>query len=201
MRYELNCKEKIEYNAKIKEEIISRIVYLEKEIEGLESIENVTDIIIKKNVEDKDIPFENRIPISILISTNGGQLKAAKFLINLINGSKTPINTVCISNTYSAGGLILVSGHKRYMYKNSIFHIHDLSSGTFGKLTDMEEMLKDIKIYRKWMEEIYDERSRIPKNIMDDIMNNKREVVFNFKQCLKYHIVDDIIEDFMDIYK
>ena len=72
--------------------------------------------IIKWNKEDKNIPIEERKPIKIFINSDGGCLNSILNLIDTIKLSKTPIITIGMGKAYSAGGLLLMAGHKRYIY-------------------------------------------------------------------------------------
>lgn len=99
-----------------------------------DSLVDFSLIIIKWNKEDKGKPVEERIPIKILINSNGGELTAVLNFINIMQLSKTPVYTVGFGKTYSSGGLILLAGTKghRYVFQDTTALIHAGSTGAMG---------------------------------------------------------------------
>lgn len=81
--------------------------------------------IIQINQEDTGIPVEERAPIKILISSDGGDTFSGLAMIDAIQNSLTPVWTVNMGREYSMAAIIGVVGHKRYALKNASFLIHD----------------------------------------------------------------------------
>lgn len=70
-------------------------------------------LYIKKwNDEDKDLAIEDRQPIKIFINSDGGYVATVLHVIDMIHLSKTPVYTIGMGRVYSAGGLLLMAGHK-----------------------------------------------------------------------------------------
>ena len=77
-------------------------------------------LYIKKwNAEDKGIAPEERKPIKIFINSDGGSVDTVLHIIDMIHLSKTPIYTIGMGRVYSAGGLLLMAGHKRYVFPHT----------------------------------------------------------------------------------
>lgn len=79
---------------------------------------------------DKDIPVEERQPIKIFINSPGGVVTSCLTIMDTIQMSKTPVYTIAIGETYSAGFFIFLAGHKRFCYPNASFLFHEGSTGT-----------------------------------------------------------------------
>jgi ATP-dependent Clp protease protease subunit len=77
------------------------------------------------NHVDKDTPVEQRPPIKLFINSPGGSLTSCLTIIDSIKMSKTPIYTIAIGETYSAGFFIFLAGHKRFCYPNASFLFHE----------------------------------------------------------------------------
>lgn len=104
--------------------------------------------IIKWNKEDKELDPEDRKPIKIYINSNGGSISAVFSIIDLISISKTPVITIGLGKCYSAGGLLLIAGHKRLLLPNCTVLIHDGSMfayGNTGKMLDSLEHTKELE--------------------------------------------------------
>ena len=77
--------------------------------------------IMQYNREDAGIPVEDRKPIILYLTSNGGEVDAGFELIDAIQCSKTPVYTVNLGYQYSMGFLIGLAGHKRYATANAKF--------------------------------------------------------------------------------
>ena len=81
--------------------------------------------IRKWNAEDRGIEPKDRRPIKILINSDGGSVDTVLHIIDMIHLSKTPVYTIGMGRVYSAGGLLLMAGHKRYIFPHTSCLIHD----------------------------------------------------------------------------
>ena len=99
-----------------------------------ESMIELSMYILKWNTEDKGLPVKERKPIKIFINSEGGDLNTVLNLIDVIRLSKTPVHTIGLGMAYSAAGYLLMAGHKRYIFENTSFLIHDGYSGAFGSI-------------------------------------------------------------------
>lgn len=101
--------------------------------------------IMRYNKEDADTPIEERVPIKLYINSNGGEVDATFYVMDVVATSKTPVYTIGMSRCYSAGGLVLMGGHKRFIFKNTKFLLHDGSVGDInstGKFADRADFVK-----------------------------------------------------------
>lgn len=137
-----------------------------------ETVEDAVRHIMQFNREDADIPAEERKPIILYVSSNGGDVDAGFELIDVIMNSKTPVYTINLGYQYSMGFLIGLAGHKRYAMPNAKFLLHDGSNFVFdsgAKAQDrmefnkkMESRIKDYILSRsKLTTEEYDSKYRI----------------------------------------
>ena len=79
------------------------------------------------------------IPIYLHISSYGGLLFDAFTAIDVIQSCKVPVYTIIDGPTASAGTIISVVGSKRFMRPNAYMLIHQLSSGSWGKMSELED--------------------------------------------------------------
>lgn len=86
-----------------------------------ETVEDAVRHIMQFNREDADITAEERKPIILYVSSNGGDVDAGFELIDVIMNSKTPVYTINLGYQYSMGFLIGLAGHKRYAMPNAKF--------------------------------------------------------------------------------
>lgn len=124
-----------------------RKLYLNTDIEQL-SVFEIAKHILQYNKEDKDIEPQDRKPILLYITSNGGEVDSGFELIDIIQNSKTPVYTINLGYQYSMGFLIGLSGHKRYATQNAKFLMHDGSNFVYNsgaKAQDQMEFQKKVE--------------------------------------------------------
>lgn len=135
----------------------------------------------------------NPAPINIYINSVGGDVMAAMSLITIIENSLTPVYTHCIGEASSAGLLVFITGHKRIAYKSSMFMYHELSSGSIGKLKDLEESVEVWKQLQKNIDEIFTTYTKFTQEELNEIRMYKKDFTFYYKEAIEKGIIDQII--------
>lgn len=152
-------------------DIKQRKLFITEDIEQL-TVNDVVKHILQINKEDTDIPIEERQPILLYISSNGGESDSGFLLIDVILNSKTPVYTINLGYQYSMAFLIGLAGTKRFATYHSKFLMHDGSSFVFNsgaKLRDqmdfetkVQERVKEYVLSRSNISgEEYDEKFRV----------------------------------------
>lgn len=111
-------------------------------------IDSVVKPILQYNAEDKELPVEERKPILLYCSSNGGDVDSGFEVVDVIRQSKTPVYTINLGYQYSMGFLIGIAGHKRYATKTAKFLMHDGSNFIYNsgaKAQDQMEFNKRIE--------------------------------------------------------
>ncbi len=151
-------------------------------------------LYIKKwNAEDKGIAPEERKPIKIFINSDGGSVDTVLHIIDMIGLSKTPVYTIGMGRVYSAGGLLLMAGHKRYVFPHTSCLIHDGSSGTIGSIGKMLDNLEFTKELEKRMKEYILSSTKITEEVYD--RNYRRDWFMFSEEMIELGIADEIVAD------
>ena len=130
------------------------------------------------------------IPIYLHINSYGGCVFSALTAIDIIKACKVPIYTIIEGATASAGTLISVVGEKRYIRPNAHMLIHQLSSGSWGKMQELEDDFENNKGLMDRILNIYKDNASIPKKQLREIL--KHDLWWNVDTCIKYGLVDEI---------
>lgn len=132
--------------------IDNRILWVDAEIDI--ALLEITRWIMKWNIDDKDVPVEDRIPIKVFIFSPGGNLAETMHACSVIQMSKTPVWTVNMGAAMSGGFLLLISGHKRFTmpYARAMAHLGSGGAGgTFRQakdaMADYEDQIDDLKAH------------------------------------------------------
>ena len=171
----------------------NRLIFIDYEIDDT-LLREVGRQIIEYNREDKGKPADERTPIVILINSGGGCLDSTYATIAIMETSKTPIITVNMNCAYSAAGLILMAGHKRYCMPRSQVLIHSGSAqGISGNYEDIQESTKSYKKMVEEMREFIISKTKIDKALMKK--NQSRDWYLPTSEQIDLGVVDEIITD------
>ena len=130
------------------------------------------------------------IPIYLHINSFGGSVFDALTAIDVIQNCKNSVYTIIEGATASAGTLISVVGKKRFIRPNAYMLIHQLSSGYWGKMAEMEDEFKNLQSLTARIKNIYKENASIPKKELGEIL--KHDLWWDIDKCLQYGLVDEV---------
>lgn len=167
----------IYFHAEVDRDNIFELIELIRKCE----LENIITAL-KLNLEE--------IPIYLHISSFGGSVFDALTAIDVIQSCKVPVYTIIEGATASAGTLMSVVGKKRYMRPNAYMLIHQLSSGFWGKMSEIEDDFQNNKILMDKIMDIYKEHADIPKKQLGEVL--KHDLWWDTEKCQKYGLVDEI---------
>lgn len=175
----------------------NRIIYIDYDIDS-SLVAEVGRQIIEYNREDKNKPTEQRKPIVILINSGGGCLESTYAVIGIMETSATPIVTVNMNCAYSAAGLLLLAGHKRYCMPRSQMLIHSGSaSGISGNYEDIQESTKSYKKMIEEMREFIVNKTNIDKSLINK--NKSKDWYLDTTQQLNLGCVDKLLTSLDEI--
>lgn len=149
--------------------------------------------IRKWNAEDKDVKSDERKPIKIFINSDGGSVDTVLHIIDVIKLSKTPVYTIGMGRVYSAGGLLLMAGHKRYIFRHTSCLIHDGSSGAIGSIGKMLDNLEFTKRLEEKMKQYILTNTKITAEMYD--ANYRRDWFMFSDEMIELGIADEIVID------
>tara|TARA_R110000824_G_scaffold158955_1_gene333043 strand:+ start:1962 stop:2534 length:573 start_codon:yes stop_codon:yes gene_type:complete len=177
-----------------------RVLYLAAQVTQ-KSMNDLTKAIVDINSDDRqleklypicDIEYKPK-PIQIYIDSYGGAVYQCFGLLGVMKKSVTPIHTFATGAAMSCGFMILISGHKRFGYEYSTPLYHQVSTGFWGKVKDMEESLEETKRLQKMIEEITLERTNISQKKLTEVLKNKVDWYMTAEEALRLGVIDGIV--------
>lgn len=173
-----------------------RKLFLNVDVDQL-SVADIVKHIMQFNKEDKDIAVENRQPILLYVTSNGGEVDSGFELIDIIRNSKTPIYTINLGYQYSMGFLIGLAGHKRYATKNAKFLMHDGSNFVYNSGAKVQDQMEFQKKVEERVKQYILSRSELTSEEYDSKL--RVEWYLFADEAKKKGFVDYIIGDDCDI--
>jgi ATP-dependent Clp protease protease subunit len=179
---------------------IDRSLHFNKHVDQ-ESIGELTKKIIEINESDRYLKKLYKLnglkykakPIKITIDSYGGSVYACLGLLAIMDKSKTPIHTIATGCAMSAAFDILACGHKRFAYEHTTMMYHQVSSGMWGKLKDIEEDVEETKRLQKVLDEIVLKKTKISEAQLKDNYEKKKDWFMTSKEALELGVIDCIL--------
>lgn len=159
-------------------------------------VDRLIELIYKKN-KDYDKITENKLianyepmPIYLHITSYGGCLLSGLRAVDAITSSQVPVHTVIDGYAASAATLMSVVGKRRYMTRHSYLLIHQLSSGLWGKYSELEDDYHNCKTMMNNMYEIYEKYTDMKRDDLKKQMS--RDIWWRHKNCIKNGFIDEV---------
>lgn len=151
-----------------------------------ESVKPCIEWILEENLKGKQKKLD------LVINSVGGYVYDCFALIDIISGSKIPIDTLGIGCIASCGLTIFLYGKKRILTENTYILSHQYSGGVYGK---HHELFADRKS-QDWMNErlvsIYQKRTKLSRAQVEKYLMGPSDSHLDAKEALKLGICTEI---------
>jgi len=172
----------------------SRIIYFSSEFNP-QSAKQVVERLLTMNAESQ------MDDILLLIDSQGGDVNSFFSIYDTMTKLiHCDVATVCLGQAMSAGQMLLMSGKKgkRFITENSKVLVHQLSSGTVGKVAEMQNHLSYVKELDETVCKLILKHTKIRKRELDVMM--KKDTYLDADESVKYGICDHVIRKPDDLY-
>lgn len=131
-------------------------------------------------------------PINLIINSDGGSVYEALGIIDFMESVDIKINTICRGRAMSAAALILCSGTGiRAASQNSTIMFHEMSSGIYGKSSDMKANVQHMEQLEKILVDIMVRNSKKSSEFW--ISNTIKDFYITPKDAIELGVIDQII--------
>jgi ATP-dependent protease ClpP protease subunit len=128
--------------------------------------------------------------IFLCINSDGGCVHSALSVIDRILQSEYEIVSIVEGVAASAGTLMSMVCHHRYIQPNAQMLIHELSSGTWGKFHEMKEEVGNLEKLHKALVALYKKYTDLSKRELEKILLH--DYMWTAKECKAKGFVDGI---------
>jgi len=130
-------------------------------------------------------------PIEIHFCSDGGEIYGAMAAVDKIMNSEIPIHTYCEGIVASAATLLSVAGKKRFITKNSVMLIHQVSSGLWGNYMEFKDEIKNLELIMSLIRGVYLKSTKYDDKGLDEILSH--DLCLDPQKCLEMGLVDEIV--------
>lgn len=131
--------------------------------------------------------------ISLYINSPGGDVSAGWAIMDTMQYIKPNVSTIGMGLVASMASVLLAAGEKgkRFVLPNTQVMIHQPSSGTEGKVTDMEIYLKEVQYTKKALiKQMMEFTGRKEKEVFDAM---ERDNWMQAEEAKKFGIIDGVL--------
>ena len=167
-----------------------RIIYIDGSIDD-ELAKDVINKLLK-------LDLTNHKDIKMLINSDGGSVSSGLAIYDVMNAIKSDVSTVCVGRCASMAGILFINGAKgkRKILPNAEIMVHEVSSVSFGKVTEMQDKLTHSKtVNRRLLKIIVHKTNMTMHELMKE--TNRKDKWYNAHQAVKYGFADEILWSFI----
>lgn len=156
-----------------------------------ESCSNAIKFIIERNLMKTPPKF-----MKLIFNSPGGELEAAFSLVDIMKGSKIPVQTFGLGQIASCGLLAFISGKKghRYITENTSILSHQFTWFYYGKEHELMARAKETSNTSKRILEHYIKCTGLTEREVKKYLLPPEDVWLTAKEAVKYGIADEIVE-------
>lgn len=131
-------------------------------------------------------------PIRIYIDSSGGDVDALASMVATMESVPNLIHTICLGKAYSCGAFLLALGDIRSASRYATIMVHEISAGTFGTATTMENNMAEIRRQNKiWLSRFAKACKKTHKQLLEIMKNNvNQDLFFSTKTAKRFGIID-----------
>ena len=181
-------------------DVINDTLFLTGEIKMRTATSLIQDMM---TIEARNREADNFPPLTIIINSEGGDLRAGWMVCDLMDQMKTPIETFALGQAASAGLMIFMNGTKglRKATPNTQFMSHRYSIGLQVNHADLMAQITELnrihdRIVNHYVKCTCLNKEEILKNLLPE-----HNVWLDAKQCVKYNICDVVTNDYFKTKK
>jgi len=167
----------------------NRIVLLAGEIDVAEAIDTTRELMYVALINN------SKAPITVVLNSVGGGVYEGLLIYNTIKDltrKDVVVNVEVRGLAASMACIILQAGTHRVSTKATRFLIHEVASGEYGKVSEMEEGVEEIRKVNNLLRDILSERSGKPKEVIDKLWS-KKDVWYSAEEAKDFGLVDEIV--------
>ena len=172
----------------------NRLIYMSGKFSE-DAAKDVVSQLLKFNYDDP------KKDILMVIDSYGGIVDSFIAIHDTMRLIRCDVATLCIGKAMSCGHLLLTSGTKgkRFITPNSRIMVHQVSAGTWGKLSEMENSVEETKRLEGIINKLIIKYSKITKRKLTDLLS--KDSYLSPEKGLEYGFIDTIVRAPSHLYK
>lgn len=134
--------------------------------------------------------------VPVVIDSYGGQVYSLMSMAATIKASPVPVATICTGKAMSCGALLLSCGTEGYRFMDSFATvlIHDVSSGSFGKVEEIKADAKEVDRLNQFVYRMMARNVGKPEDYFLRLVHDHAHAdwYLSSEECLSHNIINYI---------
>lgn len=137
--------------------------------------------------------------IVVIIDSYGGYVDSMWSMQDAMSMVACKVHTLCIGKAMSCGQMLLIGGSKgcRYATPNSRIMMHEITSWSHGKISDIKQHAKEMDRIDKQFRKFIIDKTKLTKVQIDKMLEH--DCYMSAQEALKHGFIDKIIKSFSEI--
>jgi len=169
-----------------------RVVYLIGDVTEEKSLEFIKEMFRL----EMDNPVAD---IVVIIDSYGGYVDSMWAMQDTMQLLRCKVHTLCIGKAMSCGQMILIAGDKgcRYATPNSRILMHEISSWSFGTVSDIKNYTAELDRMDKKFRAFIKKNTKVKKAQLDEMLT--KDFYMSPDEALEHGFIDKVIGSFSEI--
>ena len=129
--------------------------------------------------------------ITVHINSPGGQVFCSLALYDYLKNAEIPAIGIVEGQAASGASILLQGCTEKLMTQHSMMLIHELSSGTWGKLHQMKQDFENWESMMDLIKDVYRKETKIPESELEKIL--EPDYYWKSSKCKEYGLVNHIV--------
>jgi len=141
------------------------------------------------------VALKSREPLKVILNSVGGEVYAGLLIYNTIEDLVRQGLEIIVEARGLAASMaciILQAGSRRIGTRTTRFLIHEVSSWDWGKVTEMEEKVQEVRKVNDMLRDIIASRSSKSKEEIDRLWT-KKDVWYSAEEAKEFGLIDEVI--------
>jgi ATP-dependent Clp protease protease subunit len=159
----------------------------------MEVVMPIVHQIFEYNMMEPELAPER---LTLMINSPGGRIDSCLTLIDAMNTSDIPVDTMASGLAASCGILTLMSGAKRYASKTCQIMSHQYAAGSSGKEHELYGRMKSFEQTSEWMVDHYKECTGLSEKAIRKELLGPTDVWMSAQEALSFNIIDQVVDTY-----
>jgi len=157
------------------------------------SVMPIVHQIFEYNMMEPELAPER---ITLMINSPGGRIDSCLTLIDAMNTSEIPVDTMASGLAASCGILTLMAGDIRYASKSAQIMSHQYAAGSSGKEHELYGRVKSFEQTSEWMVDHYKECTGLSEKKIRKELLGPTDVWLSPQEALSFNIIDQVVDTY-----
>ena len=162
----------------------------------METIIPLVHQIFEYNMMEPELAPER---ITLMINSPGGRIDSCLTLIDAMNTSEIPVDTMASGLAASCGILTLMAGDNRFASKTAQIMSHQYAAGSSGKEHELYGRIKSWEHTSEWMVDHYKHCTGLSEKVIRKDLLGPTDVWMTAQEAKGFNIIDQVVDTYKNL--